>query len=49
MGTEINKNKIWTSSDQTKRRRKKVEEPIKKSAMNTIVNQFIVALKTKHM
>lgn len=49
MATQNNKNKTWSSIEQTKRRRKKVTENEKKIAMNTIVNQFISAIKTKHM
>jgi hypothetical protein len=49
MATENNKNRVWTSSDQFKRRRKKVTEADKKNALKTIVNQFITALKNKHM
>lgn len=49
MATQINKNKIYTSTDQSKRRRKNVSEVPKKVLMNTIVNQFITAVKNKHM
>jgi len=49
MATQNNKNKVWSSIDQTKRRRKKVTEAPKKIALNTIVNQFITALKAKHI
>jgi len=49
MTTENNKNRVWTSENQFKRRRKKVTEAPKKIALNTIVNQFIAALKAKHM
>jgi|688.fasta_scaffold213734_3 hypothetical protein len=47
--TTNNKNKVWTSQEQFKRRRKKVTESVKKTALNTIVNQFVSALKAKHM
>jgi len=49
MATQINKNKTWNSSEEFKRRRKKVTEQSKKIQLNTIVNQFITALKNKHM
>lgn len=49
MATENNKNRTWTSPEEIKRRRKKVTEIDKKNALKTIVNQFITALKTKHM
>jgi hypothetical protein len=49
MGTEINKNKNWTSPTQIIRRRKKVTEPAKKVVMNNIINQFVSAIKLKHM
>jgi len=47
--TTNNKNRVWTSQEQFKRRRKKVTEPVKKTALGVIVNQFITALKAKHM
>jgi hypothetical protein len=47
--TTNNKNRVWTSEMEFKRRRKKVTETPKKNALNTIVNQFISALKAKHM
>lgn len=49
MATENNKNKNWNSPNQFKRRRKKVTDNSKKIQLNTIINQFIVALKNKHM
>ena len=49
MATEINKNRNWVSPEDIKRRRKKVTETTKKVALNTIVSQFITALKAKHM
>jgi len=49
MATENNKNKTWNSAEEFKRRRKKVTEQPKKIQLNTIVNQFITALKNKHM
>jgi len=49
MATENNKNRIFTSLNEITRRRKKVTEAPKKIALNTIVNQFITALKAKHM
>lgn len=49
MATEINKNRVWASTEEFKRRRKKITDVPKKIALNTIVNQFITALKAKHM
>lgn len=49
MATENNKNKVWNTPSDIKRRRKKVTEVTKKNAMSNIVNQFIVAIKNKHL
>lgn len=49
MATEINKNKKWTNKLDVKKRRKKITEQSVINNVQSIMNNFISAVKIKHM
>jgi hypothetical protein len=48
MATEINKNKKWDNQSEIQKRKRKVSNTPTINSIKSIVNLFVLAVKTKH-
>ena len=48
MATEINKNKKWNNYSQIQKRKRKISNTSTINSIKSIVNLFVLAVKTKH-